>query len=92
MDDDSNIYLIGKTRGHLESSLFYEHLKIFGENHQRLISKKKKKWNFVKFLAQKTELLIGCHDISEGGIALALAELCIANKKGIEITLKKKKS
>ena len=57
---------------------------------QKLISKKKKTGHFVKFLAQKTELLIGCHDVSEGGIALALAELCIANKKGIEITLKKK--
>ena len=91
MDDDSSIYLIGKTKGHLESSLFYEHLKIFGGSPPKVDFKEEKKnGNFVKFLAQKTELLIGCHDISEGGIALALAELCIANKKGIEITLKKK--
>ena len=56
---------------------------------QKLISKKKKKRELCKIFSAKTELLIGCHDISEGGIALALAELCIANKKGIEITLKK---
>ena len=53
--------------------------------------KKKKNGNFVRFLAQKTKILEGCHDISEGGIALAISELCLANKKGIKVNFKKTK-
>ena len=93
IEDNSNIYLIGKTSGHLESSLFYEHLKIFGGKPPKVnFSEEKKNGHFVKFLAQRTKLLIGCHDVSEGGIALAVAELCLANKKGIEISFKKRKN
>ena len=93
IEDNSNIYLVGKTRGHLESSLFYEHLKIFGGKPPKVnFSEEKKNGHFVKFLAQRTDLLIGCHDVSEGGIALAIAELCLANKKGIEISFKKRKN
>ena len=29
-------------------------------------------------------LVSGCHDISDGGLLLALAELCISNKKRYE--------
>ena len=47
IEDNSNIYLVGKTRGHLESSLFYEHLKIFGGKPPRLISVKKKKMDIL---------------------------------------------
>ena len=71
IEDNSNIYLVGKTRGHLESSLFYEHLKILGKPPKVNFSEEKN-GHFVKFLAQRTDLLIGCHDVSEGGIALAI--------------------
>ena len=93
INDQSLIYLVGKTKGHLESSLFYSHLGITGGVPPKVnFNEEKKNGNFVKFLAQKTNILIGCHDISEGGVALAIAELCLANKKGIEVELKKKLS
>ena len=56
MDYDSSIYLIGKTKGHLESSLFYEHLKIFGGRPQKLISKKKKKRKLCKIFSAKNRI------------------------------------
>ena len=93
INDQSLIYLVGQTKGHLESSLFYSHLGITGGVPPKVnFNEEKKNGNFVKFLAQKTNILIGCHDISEGGVALAIAELCLTNKKGIEVELKKKLS
>ena len=90
--DNSLIYLIGKTTGHLESSLFYEQLRIRGGKPPVInFNEEKKNGNFVRFLAQKTKILEGCHDISEGGIALAISELCLANKKGIKVNFKKTK-
>ena len=41
-------------------------------------------------MIRKTNGIIGCHDISEGGLGLALAELCIFNKIGIKINIPKK--
>ena len=40
-------------------------------------------------MIRKTDGIIGCHDISEGGLGLALAELCIFNKIGIKINIPK---
>ena len=41
---------------------------------------------FVKnFINKYNSVVRGCHDISEGGIILALAELAIKNKKGLKI-------
>ena len=41
-------------------------------------------------MIRKTDGIIGCHDISEGGLGLALAELCIFNKIGIKVNIPKK--
>ena len=88
--DNSLIYIIGKTTGHLGSSLLYEHLKIIkGPPPKVDFNEEKKNGNFVKFLSHKTKILEGCHDISEGGVAVAISELCLANKKGIEVKFKK---
>ena len=89
--DNSHIYVIGKTKGHLELSLLNQQLKIFGGKPPKVdFFEEKKNGTFIKYLSQKTKIIIGCHDISEGGIALAIAELCLANKKGIEVQIKKK--
>ena len=41
---------------------------------------------FIKnFISKYNSVVSGCHDISEGGIILALAELAIKNRKGLEI-------
>ena len=88
--DNSYIYIIGKTTGHLGSSLFYEKLKIYGGKPPKIdYSQEKKMVILLNFLSQNTNVLEGCHDISEGGIALAISELCLANKKGIEVKFKK---
>ncbi len=37
--------------------------------------------------AHSKDLILSCHDISLGGLGVALAEMCIAGDKGIEISL-----
>ena len=74
-------------------SLLNQQLKILGGKPPKVdFFEEKKNGTFIKYLSQKTKIIIGCHDISEGGIALAIAELCLANKKGIEVQIKKKLS
>ena len=45
---------------------------------------------FVKEIIDKN-FIVGCHDTSDGGILLGLAEMVIENKIGIEITISNKK-
>ena len=49
-----------------------------------------KNGEFVKKLISQTNGVIGCHDISEGGIGLSLAELCISNNMGVKVEIPKK--
>lgn len=37
--------------------------------------------------ASKQKLMSACHDVSEGGIAIALAEMCIESKLGAKVSL-----
>ena len=86
MNEKSFIYLVGKSQGHLDLSVLYQHLNIEGRKPPKVnFTEEKKNGNFVKKLIQKTKIIDGCHDISEGGVALALAELCIANNLGMKI-------
>ena len=38
---------------------------------------------FIQKAIRKGLGIIGCHDISDGGICLALAEMCISNNMGV---------
>ena len=80
------IYVIGKTEGHLDQSIFAKDIlnekkgpppsinlfneKIIGETVYDLIEKK---------------LVVTCHDVSLGGILTAVSKMCIKGKKGIKI-------
>ena len=91
MKENANIFLVGKTTGHLELSLFYQMHKLEEGTPPKVdFTKENKNGEFVKKLITKTNGVIGCHDLSEGGIGLCLAELCISNKLGVKIKIPKK--
>jgi len=93
MTQESDVFVLGKTKGHLELSTFNQiQKKIFGNPPKLDLGEELKNGNFVKKLIKNTKIIIGCHDLSDGGMALALAELCIANEMGIEITIPIKKN
>jgi len=91
MKENANIILVGRTIWHLELSLFYQ-MNNLNEGIPPKVNFKKeiKNGEFVKKLITETNGVIGCHDLSEGGIGLSLAELCINNNMGVKVKIPKK--
>ncbi len=84
---DSDIYLIGETGDELGGS---EYFRILGINGGKVPSV-----NFQRapeimrrlHIAMSQDLVLSCHDISEGGLALALSEMAFSGDVGVEIDL-----
>ncbi len=87
---DSHIFVIGKTSGHLCQSEFFREVlglndgpppevNLFNEKNNGLI---------VQNLISK-KLLNSVHDISSGGIIVALAEMCISGDIGTKLKIPK---
>jgi phosphoribosylformylglycinamidine synthase len=88
-EEGSSIFIVGKTYDELGASQYYN---IFGElglnvpkvrPDDGLVSMEKLSE------AIKKGLVRSCHDCSEGGIGVALAEMCFAGNIGMEIDLEK---
>jgi phosphoribosylformylglycinamidine (FGAM) synthase-like enzyme len=79
---DDQIYVIGPSRGHIGCSLYErEILKITESNQPPKVDleQEKKHGEFVrKLIAQN--IINACHDVSDGGILVALFEMCNANR------------
>ena len=91
MKENADIFLVGRTSGHLDLSLFYQMNNLNEGTPPKVDFKKEiKNGEFVKKLIRQTNGVIGCHDLSEGGIGLSLAELCINNNMGVKIEIPKK--
>jgi len=89
---DNLILVIGKTEGHLDQSIFARdilnkkngpppEINLFNEKNNGLI--------IQKLISKK--LLNSVHDISSGGILVALVEMCISGKIGAKIKVPKGK-
>ncbi|MDR0417791.1 MAG: phosphoribosylformylglycinamidine synthase II, partial [Propionibacteriaceae bacterium] len=82
------VYILGRTREELSGSAWAEvvHRHLGGEppmvdfdQHRRLAA----------FFAQtaRENVLVSAHDLSDGGLAIALTECCLRQDRGVEITL-----
>ena len=89
--DKSVLILIGKSFGHLEQSCFLK------ENYSivsgmppdiNLLNEKNNGENVLKLI--QNNLVLSCHDISSGGLIVALAEMAISTNLGIKIHKPKK--
>jgi phosphoribosylformylglycinamidine synthase II len=80
------LYLVGENKGHIfQSALCYDILHIKkGPPPSINLSEERKNGIFVRDLINNS-LVTSAHDISSGGIALALAEMCIAGNMGAKI-------
>ncbi len=87
MNDGDKVFLVGECFGHLELSEFNKICnKNYGSPPPLNLKRELKYGLFIKnFISKYNSVVSGCHDISEGGIILALAELAIKNRKGLEI-------
>ena len=90
---DSIILLVGKTFGHLDQSVFYEEIYSLKEGPPPEINLMNEKNNgdAVYDLINK-KLILSAHDVSSGGIILALSEMAIGSKIGAKIERPKKLS
>ncbi len=82
------IFIIGKTNGHLSCSLFEkEILKIENKKNPPLVSleEEKKHGEFIRELIESSNIN-ACHDISDGGLLVALFEMC-NNQLGCNIDI-----
>ncbi len=88
--NDSILIIIGKTNGHIyQSALCHDILHLKKGPPPSIILDDEKKNSFVVRELINQNLTCAVHDISDGGIALALAEMCIAGKIGAKINTNK---
>ncbi len=84
------IYVLGETKAELGASEYYAMNNAIGASVPCVNFKK----NFAVYrkleLAIKRGLVASCHDCSEGGLAVALAECCIGGNVGAEVSVQGK--
>ena len=85
---DSNIYVIGKTLGHLYQSEFFKEVIKFSEGPPPPVNLFNEKNNGLLILDLILKKLVNSvHDISSGGMLVALSEMCILGKIGAKIKI-----
>ena len=80
------ILVIGKTEGHLDQSVFAR--EIFSEKkgpppEVNLFNEKNNGLAIMKLINKK--LIESCHDISLGGILIAISKMCLKGNKGVKM-------
>jgi phosphoribosylformylglycinamidine synthase len=91
--DKSAIIVIGKTFGHLEQSCFLKENYSIVEGMPpeiNLLNEKNNGENVLKLIQEK--LILSSHDISNGGLLVALSEMVFSSSFGIKILKPKKLS
>ncbi|MDX2094669.1 MAG: phosphoribosylformylglycinamidine synthase subunit PurL [Alphaproteobacteria bacterium] len=82
-----SILLIGETRGHLGSSLYLR--EIIGSEEGAPppvdLALELKNGNLVRSLIEDGRLVSACHDVSDGGLLVALAEMCLPRDIGAQV-------
>ena len=86
----SYILVVGKTLGHLYQSEFFREVVAIKDGHPPEVNLFNEKNNgvVIQTLVSK-KLLNSVHDISSGGILVALSEMCIFGKVGAKIKIPK---
>ena len=84
--DKTNIILVGKTFGHLEQSCFLKENYSITEGmppEVNLLNEKNNGENILKLI--ESGLVLSSHDISNGGLIVALSEMVMSSNYGIKI-------
>ncbi|MDP9127319.1 MAG: AIR synthase-related protein, partial [Pseudomonadota bacterium] len=81
--DDESLFVIGATQGHIGQSLYLReiHGKEEGAPPPVDLTAERKHGEFVRGLIGE-RLLTSCHDVADGGLLIALAEMALAGDRG----------
>jgi len=83
-----SLYLVGETRAELGASYYYKVRGVGGGHVPRVDPRSARARYRALFRAIQGELILSAHDCSEGGLAVALAEMAIAGRLGVEADLR----
>ncbi|MFA4994830.1 MAG: phosphoribosylformylglycinamidine synthase subunit PurL [Bdellovibrionales bacterium] len=83
---DETVFVVGETKGHIGQSLYLR--EVFGKEEGapppvNLLAERKH-GEFIRALIDE-KLLTACHDVSDGGLLVTLAEMAIAKGVGVSI-------
>jgi len=81
------IYLIGSTKDEMGGSLYLRTIGVEGGIVPRVNPYELSNAASAILELMKKDIVISCHDLSEGGLACALAEMCIGNGIGAKVIL-----
>jgi phosphoribosylformylglycinamidine synthase II len=82
------IYIVGETYNELGGSHYLANHKLMGNNVPKVHPEKGKKLMDALSVAMKKGLVKACHDLSEGGIGVAAAEMSFAGGLGMTVHMK----
>ena len=84
--EENLMLVIGKTEGHLDQSIFSRIVLLEKKGPPPEVNLFNEKNNGETILKLSNEsLIVSCHDISVGGILIALSKMCIKGNKGVKI-------
>jgi phosphoribosylformylglycinamidine synthase len=86
--DGDLIYLVGATYNELGGSEYFRSLGFIGNSVPKVNPKQAKELMDNLSRATKTRLVRACHDLSDGGLGVALAEMAFAGGLGASVNLK----
>jgi phosphoribosylformylglycinamidine synthase len=88
VDDGEFVILLGETRGHLGQSLYLReiHGREDGAPPPVDLAAERRTGDLVRGLINDG-LITACHDLSDGGLAVAAAEMALAGDRGAELVL-----
>jgi len=84
---DSKIYLIGKRKNECGGSAYYSLFNELGKYLPKPLFKEIEAQIFSVTDIIKNNFALAAHDISEGGIAVAIAEMCFNNNIGCDVII-----
>lgn len=85
-DSGNLIYLLGETRGEIGGSLLSQLLGWEGGEAPAMPDDPLARYRALH-AAMRSGLIQSCHDLSEGGLAVALAEMCLGGRLGAKVDL-----
>lgn len=81
------IYIIGNTKPELNGSEYFRMMGWFGTEVPKVAVNNLKNSIELMLAANQKGLISSCHDIGDGGFAVAIAEMCIGGSTGADIDL-----
>jgi len=83
----NRLFLVGETKEELGGSHYFAQAGLEGGDVPKPSLEHSPNWLRALFRAHRSGLVRACHDLSEGGLAVAAAEMAFAGERGIHLDL-----